>query len=843
MKDNQKDSQKNTSEGMRPAGVGMESQSKPLGGSGSLTDPSSNDIDNLHGIQQAAQAPTASGQGNGGTVPPIIALAAQQPARWASIPKELRDRPQWCVADSDKSPKIAIEGLPNAKSNDPSTWRTFDEACAIAVRHGLGIGYMLHESDKFICIDLDVKDNTPPEQWERFQKIVTAFDSYTEHSRSGKGYHVWIEGTPDAGCRRDGVEVYSRERFIICTGNVVIDKPIAARPELLNMLVSEIRAAQATTTVELVEVDEAEPDEAIWQRGADAANGDKFRQLWDGKWSEMGYPSQSEADLALLSMLAFYTRSNEQARRLFRMSELGQRDKATKDNRYIDRTLANIRGRQEREDERAASIEAKSAELVQQVRATSAAQPGHLGNPTESQVQTAPAAPVPPAGNGLAWPPGFAGELARFIYSTSARPVPEVSIVAALGLLAGVCGRAYTISDKGLNLYLLMVARSATGKEAMHSGPGKLLDLAEMEPAQRFAVYTDYASGPALMKGVLTNPSHVNVVGEVGRKFKRMASDRESQLTQLRTDWTNLWEKSGPQDRVPGLAYSDDDKDVLGARGVAFSLMGETTPDTFLEALTPDMAADGFLSRFLIIEYNGPRPPLNRDRFVNIAPAVLATWRSLLTQALPYGSVINVPARTEVKYADERVEHALNAFGDMCDLRINETTNEWRRQLWNRAHMKALKVAALLACADHCVNPRITSEHVDWALTLIRNDIETMTRRLDNGDVGISDDSREKKLLNICKTYLEKPVPKGYGFPDEMRAAGVVPRKYLQTRARNVKALNDHKLGATAALDLTIRSMIDSGYLVEVAKDKMADAWGPQGKCFRILNLNMQDHD
>jgi putative DNA primase/helicase len=58
----------------------------------------------------------------------------------------------------------------------------------------------------------------------------------------------------------------------------------------------------------------------------DAKDGAKFRALWNGDTS--GYPSQSEADLALCRLLAFWC-GNDPARieRLFSQSALGQREK------------------------------------------------------------------------------------------------------------------------------------------------------------------------------------------------------------------------------------------------------------------------------------------------------------------------------------------------------------------------------------------------------------------------------------------------------------------------------------------------------------------------------------
>lgn len=449
------------------------------------------------------------------------------------------------------------------------------------------------------------------------------------------------------------------------------------------------------------------------------------------------------------------------------------------------------------------------------------------------------APPAPATGDfGLPWPPGMAGALAGFIYNSAPRPVKEVAIVAALGWLAGVAGKAYMVPQSGLNIYLVLVARSAVGKEAMHSGIS-LLTRTLLEKgfvtASHFVDFTEYASGPALQKAVAANQSFLNISGEWGRKLRRLAHDneRDGPMQSLRTVMTNLYQKSGPQSIVGGLGYSNKEQNVASISGVAYSLIGETTPGTFYDALTESMMEDGFLSRFTIVEYNGDRPPMNAMPQLYMDDELVQVCGKLTHQA----AKLNEMHRNHMVQRTDEAKGIMDAFDAECDAQINKTLEENWRQMWNRAHLKALRIAALLAVADNPYEPVITPVHINWAIELIHRDIRIMQRKIEDGDVGQGDSTRERKVLSFCKEYLGKPLPKGYGIGDGMHAQGIVPRKYFQIRTQRMSAFTSHKLGATKSLDDTLRSLCDSGYLMEMDKMKAAESYGFQGRCFRIVSL------
>jgi hypothetical protein len=116
----------------------------------------------------------------------------------------------YCVADSTR----------RASSTDPSTWRTFDDACeASALLADMdGIGVVLTAAAQISCIDLD-RVLVDGELDVRARTIVQHCDSWTEISPSGTGLHIFVRGTVPTALKGEQIEVYSTDRYIAVTGH------------------------------------------------------------------------------------------------------------------------------------------------------------------------------------------------------------------------------------------------------------------------------------------------------------------------------------------------------------------------------------------------------------------------------------------------------------------------------------------------------------------------------------------------------------------------------------------------------------------------------------------------
>jgi putative DNA primase/helicase len=241
--------------------------------------------------------------------------------------KKLRQWVRWRLEDrKGKLTKIPLNprtGRP-ASSTDPSTWGTYDEA--IANRFGTGIGFVLTLEAEIAGIDLDhVIHDGVIEPWA--EEIIREINSYTELSPSREGVHIFsFVNFPFKGRKKGQFECYGNGRYFTVTGNHLPGTPliIEQRSEQFFSICDRIFGKQEQTadTQDSYKIRTDLSIEEIVKKASRAANGDKFARLWKGDWQGF-YPSQSEGDAALCSILAFYLGPDpERIDQLFRNSGL-----------------------------------------------------------------------------------------------------------------------------------------------------------------------------------------------------------------------------------------------------------------------------------------------------------------------------------------------------------------------------------------------------------------------------------------------------------------------------------------------------------------------------------------
>lgn len=777
------------------------------------------------------------------------------------IPQEMRPYRQWICwryenRGGEKPTKVPYQPMTGqlASVTDSSTWCTFDEAVAVATRENSpysGVGFVLTKNDPYTFIDLDDTKGVQADL-DRQLKIYQEFDSYSERSPSGTGLHIIARGHAPTGRRRANIEIYSTERYMTMTGDVFNDKPIADRQQVIQMLWAQMGGANDVAHYHDGNAAETMTDETLIERALSAINGEKFRTLLEGRWKEI-YNSQSEADFAFIDILAFYSQNARQLIRVFRQSPLGQRDKARRDNyvmpmirRSFDNMLPQI-------DIIGVENNWKPEAVITTPPVVPEAPALNTGTAPVELNSGTPAAPkekelAPQAEIKKFWkpepispPPGLLGEIARFVFDAAPRPVAETAITAAMGLLAGIVGRAYNISGTGLNQYILLLAPTGTGKEAMASGIGKLLaSIKSSVPAsETFFGPAEFSSGQALAKHLTRkNPCFVSIVGEFGYKMQQLANPRASTSEiMLKRVLLDLFNKSGKGQIFGEVISADKDKNSVAVPNPSVTILGESTPETFYAAADEQLIADGLLPRFMVIEYTGDRPKRNKKHH-EAQPSFglverLAEVSSYSLTLQHNNSVINVD------YTAEALAY-LDHIDDLVDDIINSTQTDALRHLWNRAHIKTMKLAALVAVGCDFVKPVITLDMAQWAFNVVLTDIFGIVNRFSRGEIGKnnSENNQGKLVLDIMKEYLTRDYTwaKGYAVDEKMFHSKIIPYSFLSRRTRNMACFREDRLGATNALKRVVAGLLDGGDIQEVAKQQLTKEFSFSGRGFIIAH-------
>lgn len=386
-----------------------------------------------------------------------------------------------------------------------------------------------------------------------------------------------------------------------------------------------------------------------------------------------------------------------------------------------------------------------------------------------------PPLPFDLSGVDLKCPPGFVGDVTRWINSQCRRPRENLAVAGALVAMGNVIGLRYTDALDGVtaNLFAFCVAGSRTGKEAVQQAVADVHRAAGIHPATHGAIKSEQE----IVRNLIRHQAAFYVIDEVGiflQKIKNaqtkggalyldgvigmlmaayskadgymlLTGDMKEEIRkQIKGEALSL--EKALEDGV-GNAHSLEIRlasihkalDGLdnGLERPLLSLIGFTTPVTFDGLVDYQAAANGFIGRALI--FNERQTVPRRKREFAKAPMPEPMARAIYALYMGGGGHYDMTmmgaggAQARVEYDGQRVKipstqgaiDMLCAVGDWFEDYADEQKGESGLEaLALGAYELVSKVSLILAAPEGLR----TEEHVRWAFALIKRDIDEKTR-------------------------------------------------------------------------------------------------------------------
>lgn len=249
------------------------------------------------------------------------------PVEPANIPEELKSNPRWCVwrptlneqGKLTKKPFLSRNPKQPFSKTTPSHFARWEETLDAYLQGSVsGVGYVCGEG--IVALDYD---ECCDEQFgtirDDVRQIIDRLNTYAEYSPSGRGVRLFLHGElsgKNINNQKLGVEAYDDGGYVTVTGRLVdgVERDILNGNEFL----AELERQNEESRKPKAPRKPAKPkrptkparrttltDDEVVTRIRKSKSGPKFDALWSGNW-EGQYPTQSEAEMALANLIAFW---------------------------------------------------------------------------------------------------------------------------------------------------------------------------------------------------------------------------------------------------------------------------------------------------------------------------------------------------------------------------------------------------------------------------------------------------------------------------------------------------------------------------------------------------------
>lgn len=384
-----------------------------------------------------------------------------------------------------------------------------------------------------------------------------------------------------------------------------------------------------------------------------------------------------------------------------------------------------------------------------------------------------PINPLDTTGVDLLRPPGFAGELCKWINDQCRYPREHLAVAATLVCLGNVVGLRYTDDLDGVtaNLFGFGVAGSASGKEAVLQAANDVMHYAGLSAA----VYGPQKSSQEVTRNLITHQASFYVIDEFGLELKKIVNAQKkggaSYLETLPASLMSYYSKANGFAPLSGdvkkeirqqihreISQHEDaianNEDPTGSRQESLesaqkilsnidrgldrpflSMIGFTTPETFDELMTQDQATSGFVGRAILVRENETNPRDKRPFKKRPMSDAMSLTLSQLYTGVGEFSVMDrrveyYGERTPIQTNKNAVEALRTCLDWFLDYSEDQKEASGLEAIPRRGYELVSKVSLILA-APHGVR---TIEHVRWAFALVKRDIDTKIRLVMSND-------------------------------------------------------------------------------------------------------------
>lgn len=360
---------------------------------------------------------------------------------------------------------------------------------------------------------------------------------------------------------------------------------------------------------------------------------------------------------------------------------------------------------------------------------------------------------------------GVLGAIAQWAYDTSRRPVPEFSILAAVGFLSVLFGRrAVGPTGAGLNMYLVGIAGPGFGKEH----PLKAVQTLAVDMQMPFLIGPgEVTSGSAIEKVVRRRPVFLMPWDELGvvlqsvngRGSSSWAQTIRKVLLEIFSKSTSMWS---------GKEHADPEKDSSAEPvfSPTVSLMGMSTPTTFYKGITEESLTDGFVARLVVTE-----PTVRPER--HSAPPILVTPVSLLTaikkcrddfpkaggelSQAAWRMATQRPALYTVPWETAEAE---KRWTDIEDWQIAEIEDNGASEgIVGRTAEQTIKLATIRAISRNPSSPSVSVKDVDWGHAIVQASLTSINRGVEEYMAGSQFEELCKAILSALRASKDKSLP------------------------------------------------------------------------------------